>query len=209
MKITIDTDNFDLTALETLIVRTIVRTVKTLARDNLLPWALAQPVAELTPDAPTQPTNGHAAPAVEAAPEPTSSWSEPEPPPPPVFNRHNVVEPPAKPKKRRDRHPLIDICPAVDRRPQGYIDMQEAAALIGGGDNMKVQLYTWVKGRQINGRIVCSVKPPTKGLPGRVMVSRAEVLERNQLRMMNAAAGAGRGQRVPLLAAEQPAQTVN
>lgn len=198
MKITIDTDNFDLTALETLIVRTIVRTVKTLARDNLLPWALAQPTAvEITPEAPTKPTNGH---AVEAAPEPTPE------PTPPVFNRHYntpAVEPPPKPKKHRERHPLLEVVKTVATKPNGYIDMKAAAELIGGTDNVKVQLYTWIKSRQINAVIVANVAPPSKGMPGRLMVSRSEVLERDALRRHNATAAYSDRMTAPKLA-EQP-----
>jgi len=86
---------------------------------------------------------------------------------------------------------LRDVCPTVATRPPNYITRQEAVKILTDDgvrpESAEACISLWLYGEQIPGRIVCDNKwTPTKGLPGRLMVDKGAVQERNRLRKENA-----------------------
>jgi hypothetical protein len=184
-------DADDYKALEDVMARALVRAFRTLARDGFLP--LQQPAA-LTPWPRTD--------AVPPVPEPVIPPPPPTPPPPvpepvaavpepapPVVEKPpvEVKKPPEVPAKKQ-RHYLRDLIRSTSERPEGYIHTEEARRIIGGDPEKAVaMLNAWVREKQVPAIILCGTRmTPTKGLPGRLMVSADAIRERNALRIANA-----------------------
>ncbi len=135
------------------------------------------------------------APLPEVAEEPV--WpppSEPAPPQVPVFLRPppegplppRVKEPPPKPpvQVKRKHRSAQQVCKTVADRPQGYIQTTEAYEIMGGAAPSG-QLSQYVHNREVEAVIVASIKPPTKGLPGRLMINKQSLLDRLKRRDEN------------------------
>lgn len=69
-------------------------------------------------------------------------------------------------------------------RPTGFIMTDEAYELIGG-TSPSGALSQYVNNREVEALIVANVKPPTKGLPGRLMINKQSLLARLDLRAQN------------------------
>lgn len=128
--------------------------------------------------------------AIETGAEP-----EPEPEPEPVFGRYMEREPDPLPAPRREQKPTKErvsvlqiLGPPVHVQPPGYITTEAGADILGGSDSDKAQLGGWIRTKQVKAVIVKDGKSPvTRGCDGgRLMVERASVVQRNQLRLENA-----------------------
>lgn len=104
---------------------------------------------------------------------------QPDPPPPP----------PARAETERKVRRMRDVLKTVGDRPHGYITTDEAAAHLSGmADHMaKWTIGQWLLDGVVEGVIVASFTPPTKGCPGRVMVKTESLLERERKRQTNRA----------------------
>lgn len=92
--------------------------------------------------------------------------------------------PPAKRKQATDLY--RQLLKVVESRPSGFIDTDSAVDIIGEDLAYSKQiLKSWIVEGSIHALIVAGAKPPTKGLPGRLMVESRTVRERNQLRLQN------------------------
>lgn len=127
---------------------------------------------------------------------------EPERPAPPPVQPPALEPPPAAPpveapapqeKKKQPRTNLATILKTTGERPHGYIPRDEAVVLVGGGDSGQARLSKWIIEEHMPAIIVCGTGlPPTKGLPGRVYVEKKWLLERDDLRKLNALTHPGR-----------------
>jgi hypothetical protein len=168
-------DDKDFKALEDTLVKAFVRAARIIARENLIQGY--QPPREEAPvvEQPIAPV------VVEVKEQPQQvmpPWHKPAPIP-----RHEEIK--AK-KAKQKRRSARDVCKTVASRPVGYITTDEAAELMGGDEYSKTMVGQWVLNKQITGVIVVGIKPPTKGLPGRLMVDKQAVLTRNEERIKNA-----------------------
>lgn len=117
-------------------------------------------------------------------------FSSPAAPPPTAPVPDSPVTPapapaPDGPKKYKSLKSELKIVPLTER-PAGYVARDDAVELIGGGAAAKSAIATWIWAKQIPAIIVNGMHPPTKGLPGRLMVDKAAVLARNEQRKQNA-----------------------
>ena len=158
-------DADDLKGFEDLLFRAMVRAFRVAKREGLI-----QGLEQVTPPAFPGVT--------EVEPAPTL----PQVPPPPAHANGNG----AKQERRR----YVDYVQTADRRPDGYITMDEGRDIIGGNeDNAVVILRNWIFAKEVKALIVADGRlPPTKGCPGRLMVDRKSVEARNDLRVKNALA---------------------
>lgn len=192
MELTLNAD--DLKAFQDTIARAvasgIVSAIKVLARDGFLaPFAGAMtampeaaPVTEAAPVAPPDPPSIRVpvqrpsldelvANAVRQRKE-TEAATE------------TAKAPPAKRKQATDLY--RQLLKVVESRPSGFIDTDAAVNIIGEDLAYSKQiLKSWIVEGSIHALIVAGAKPPTKGLPGRLMVESRTVRERNQLRLQN------------------------
>ncbi len=109
-------------------------------------------------------------------------------PPPadlPAF-RAKPKEPPAPPAPppRKKYRSVQQVCKTVADRPHGYILTEEAYEIMGGV-SPSGQLSQYVNNKEVEALIVANVKPPTKGLPGRLMIHKESLLKRLELRDQN------------------------
>jgi hypothetical protein len=93
--------------------------------------------------------------------------------------------PPPVTVKRKYRS-VQQVCKTVAERPVGFIATNDAWELIGG-TSPSGQLSQFVMNREIEAVIVASIKPPTKGLPGRLMINKESLVKRLVLRDQNRA----------------------
>jgi hypothetical protein len=75
----------------------------------------------------------------------------------------------------------------VHDRPEGYIDTKAAMKLLGG-PNFSGPISTWLQKGQVEAVIVANITPPTKGLPGRLMISKSSLIARRE-KAMNSTRG--------------------
>ncbi len=88
-------------------------------------------------------------------------------------------------RKSGERRSVRDVCKVVPERPHGYIDRAEAIELLGGPSNSGI-LSTWILAKEVAALIVRDGKlPPTKGLPGRLMVNKESLLKRDAQRQQH------------------------
>ncbi len=131
--------------------------------------------------------NGAAAPTEGAPPQERPVPVFLRPPPasslPPGRAREPVS---AQPKKRAKHRSAQQVCKTVADRPHGYIQTTEAYELMGGSAPSG-QLSQYVHNREVEAVIVAGIKPPTKGLPGRLMINKASLMTRLKLRDENKA----------------------
>lgn len=108
------------------------------------------------------------------------------PPPASPYPTQPPREPaPRAPRKtRKKQRSAKQVCKTVKERPHGFIQTDEACALMGGA-MPSAQLSQYLHNREIEGLIVTDVKPPSKGLPGRLMINKASLLARLELRDKN------------------------
>lgn len=100
---------------------------------------------------------------------------------------------PPPPRTERQRAPstsLRQVCRTVAHRPEGFIDSAKARELLG--DLTYDPLGIWIRAGEIDAVIVAGAKPPTKGLPGRLYVSRRSLMEREAWRVKNSVPGVAR-----------------
>lgn len=157
-------DKDDLRELEDMLVRALVRTARVVAREGLVQgW---KPPVEAAP-----PPREEPAAVVAKAPEPPRAV------------------PPAVPEKkqRAPRRSVVKIVKTVAERPAGYITTDQARDVIGRDNSSATALSRWVMEKEVPAVIVASHKPPTKGLPGRLMVDKQALIARNELRKKNLA----------------------
>jgi len=158
-------DDDDLKKLEDMLTRAMVRAARVIAKENLIQGYQPPPAEPVVTPA--------TAPAVAAEiikPTPITVVAIP---------RHEEI------KARKARRSLNKICKTVEARPQGYITSEDAAKLMGGSQTDKTYVHQWVLNGEIPGALVRSIKPPTKGCHGRLMVDKEKLLERNKLRLAN------------------------
>lgn len=97
------------------------------------------------------------------------------------------VEPPTPAKRTRSpNRSFKEVCKTVEHRPEGYLNTERAREIIGG-DMAQAVLRTWIFEKSVPAVIVASMRPPTKGLPGRLMVDGGALRQRNALRIRNRA----------------------
>ncbi len=172
--------------------RALVGTFRTLAREGFVDRLIRAIETHSTPAAVAEAV-------VSAIAQMDVSPAEPPPPPPPqvvpelppAFGRHmeRPPEPPAPRPKRpkpsvQRRRSVADVCKTVGKRPEGFIDRAEATTIMGG-PNHAGTLSTWILGHEVEALIVAGMKPPTKGLPGRLMVNRQSLEARNSRRLQH------------------------
>lgn len=158
-------DADDLKAIEDMLVKVLVRSARIIAKENLVQgW---KPPVEAPP--PRVP-----------APVVVETVKAPEPP--------KVVAPepeiPAK-KQRAPRRNVAKIVKTVADRPEGYITTDQARDLIGRDAGSQSALSRWILEQEIPAVIVAGHRPPTKGLPGRLMIDKKALLARNEQRKEN------------------------
>lgn len=95
------------------------------------------------------------------------------------------------PKKHRqkNRH-ITDVAQIVEGRVPGFIPSEDALSLIGVSDPAYAAqlLRSWVFGKEVEAVIQQGAKvTPTKGLPGKLMIHKLQLTQRNELRKRNAA----------------------
>jgi hypothetical protein len=189
-------DDDDLKRFEDMFARAMTRAVvsalKIASRDGLLlrPETVVRAV---TPDVTEFVVRKVVEP--EAAPV-TEPPSEPEPrvpvflkpPPDNPFPRGKAVEPPPLMREKKTRKLYQELYRTVAIRPHGYVTIQEACAfLAGGADGAKFSgpVSTWLQKGELEACIVAGEKPPTKGLPGKLMISKESLIARDQRRRSN------------------------
>jgi hypothetical protein len=157
--------------------RAIVSALKIASRDGLL-----------RPEAEPEPEPVHAQPDVHAPPEPIPERPEPvqepkvpvflKPPPEHPFPNGKAVEPPPLKRMAKTRKLYLKLYKTVADRPQGFITAHEAAAVLG--ENKSGQISMWLQKGELDAVIVANEKPPTKGLPGKLMISKDSVIARQR-----------------------------
>jgi hypothetical protein len=182
----------DFKSLEDTFMRAIVRAFRVLAREGLIRRPDDAGTVQQAPSPPPPPIPINPDPVPAAAPV-----DVPVDVPAAAPVAVPVVDKPARQvgantqsrtiKHKRKYRTASDVCYTVADRPQGYITTDEAVALLGGGESIKIQLGQWILDEDIPAVIVAGYKPPTKGLPGRLMVKKQAALDRNDLRKHNAA----------------------
>lgn len=224
-------DDDDLKALETTLMKALVRAFRQIAREGLIP-GLPAPAAEAGPSPAVDPVSAPQRPA--AAPPRKPSIPEDYSPARPRFDikivepserrlpedpvRENpadtdgsiptrepitpVIKPevfgppwPGTPvnkkmgKPKEKRRSIRNVAKVQVDRPFGYVTTQDAAKLMTDMtmDQAITCINVWALDREIPSVICTSEKPPTKGLPGRLMVDKAELIKRNDTRKRNAA----------------------
>lgn len=210
-------DEADLKALEDTLAkamaRALISALKVAVRDGLLA-ALAEAAAavEVPEEVPiVQPVqdepDAHAQRTHSAQPEPATlpeslpdSGNGAEPPPVPRFLKPppempyplgKAVEPPPAPKGSAKTKALYArLYKTVEYRPEGFITTRDAVAMLG--PNSDAILSTWLQKGQLEAVIVASITPPTKGLPGRLMISKQSLRARDKLRAENRKTSPGR-----------------
>lgn len=192
MELTLNAD--DLKAFQDTIARAvasgIVSAIKVLARDGFLaPFAGAMtampeaaPVTEAAPVAPPDPPSIRVPvqrPSLdELVANAVRQRKEAE------AATETAKAPPAKRQQATDLY--RQLLKVVESRPSGFIDTDAAVNIIGEDLAYSKQiLKSWIVEGSIHALIVAGAKPPTKGLPGRLMVESRTVRERNQLRLQN------------------------
>lgn len=168
-------DAEDLKAIEDTIFRGMVRALRVAARENLISGYV--PPEEKPPEAPEEPAM-----RVNGAAHGTMPFGA-------LMHGGNAAP------ERMHRRPLTDFCPIVNGCRPGFIPANEARHLIGGLDGpANTMLRKWLMEGQVHGVIDTAVQPPTKGLPGRLMVHKQELITRNEVRKRNAALPPGQRQ---------------
>ncbi len=204
-------DEDDLKSLETTLTRAMIRAFRQLAKEGLF----SQPAAASAQPEPRTPrpsppvteepalveledvieaaketaevSNGARAPAEQEAPREREVPIFLRPPPENPFPAQRPREPAlAQPKKRAKHRSAQQVCKTVADRPQGYIQTTEAYELMGGSAPSG-QLSQYVHNKEVEAVIVAGIKPPTKGLPGRLMINKASLVARLKLRDENKA----------------------
>lgn len=101
----------------------------------------------------------------------------------------------ATPSGRAKARDMRQFCKSVSEKPQGFITTDEAAKLLAVKPEYQPgYINTWIRDKAIEGVIVCGKRwTPTKGLPGRLMVKKEDVVAREKLRVANSADMARRG----------------
>lgn len=196
MELTLNAD--DLKAFQDTIARAvasgIVSAVKVLARDGFLaPFAAAMTATSESEPAPAAPVTPPDPPVAEppSIRVPVQRPSLDELVANAVRQRkeaeaatETAKAPPAKRKQATDLY--RKLLKVVESRPSGFIDTDSAVDIIGEDRAYSKQvLKNWILEGSIHALIVTNAKPPTKGLPGRVMVETKTVRERNRLRLHN------------------------
>jgi len=209
MKITLEEE--DLKGLEDALMRAIFRAIRMAATRGYLGAAPAAvgPSPEtgpppLKPDIPVTPPSTITEPPAPPADEerddspPTRTpyrppWGQPmaapapTPPEPERRRRDLPIAPRPQPPERRARRTAAQVVRTVGDRPQGYVPTDELYDLIDTPSDARALLSQWIMNREVPAVIVANYKPPTKGLPGRLMVEKNGLLQREALRKRNAA----------------------
>ena len=106
------------------------------------------------------------------------------PPPEQPFPKGRAKEPPPKQKSFAKTGPLYQkLYPTMKEKPVGtYFTQTEAAAFLGDHTKFSGPISTWLQNKQLDAVIVTDIKPPTKGLPGRLLISKESLVARNEQR---------------------------
>jgi len=183
MRLTLDPD--DLKPLEDTLTRALVRAFRTIARDapGILGALAADPPPPPAPAPPEAPAPVFGA-LIDRPPPPEAPRPPPGPAtatvPPPAAN------PPPPAASGRKRHLLRDQLRCVADRPEGYQTSSDAHDWLRaqGARDPEMVLLRWIRDGSVAAVIATDTAlPPTKGLPGRLMVLRSDVRERNKLRL--------------------------
>lgn len=155
------------------------------------PEPTAQPSPAAGPEAQPEPEDEAVAEQVETAEQPTSQPAHEtrvpvflKPPPPQPFPNGRAVEPAPKQKSFKKTGPLYQkLYPTMKEKPQGtYLTQTEAAELLGDPSKFSGPISTWLQNKQLEAVIVTDIKPPTKGLPGRLLIRKESLIARDQQR---------------------------
>lgn len=190
MKITLfDAD--DLPALEAVVSSAIAKAFDPKALEDLFARALARGIVSALKIAQRDGLLGQPATQVadqsedEPAEEPVRLPRFLQPSPDNPFPLGRAVEPPRKQKRKKTGSDYLRLYKTVGDRPEGFIDTEEATKILGGTPSHQAQIFQWLRTGQVEAVIVANVAPPTKGLPGRLMVNKASVRARDDLRRSN------------------------
>ncbi len=178
----------DLKALEDTFARSVARgllaALRTAARDGLLPWL----TNGIQPGVPVQEDQAVIN-AIAGAQQPPQAAPPLKEPPVTVLPEVRRGRPPngrpKEPKTKRTNTKLRHLLKTVATRPDGYIPTDLALNVVNLGPNGPAILRHWIAEKSVRAVIVADVTPPTKGMPGRLMVETASVRERNKLRVEN------------------------
>ncbi len=182
------------------LTRALVRAARIIVREGIFTGlAGASQVADDVQD--VAPLNSQ-----PVAPEPVPNFKPVQTAPQPVFE-HAVIEP-VRPSRfqenKKPRRSAREVCKTVADRPHGYITTDEACEFVGGPyESTRATLNHWILDRQVAAVIVANIKPPTKGLPGRLMVEKRSLDERNKIRLANLGVSPRNRQSVPSVEAVQ------
>lgn len=90
---------------------------------------------------------------------------------------------------RRTRRSYADVVKSVPSRPIGYITVEDARELMNMPETTAAPtLRNWIFDSEVKAVIACDARlAPTHGLPGRLMVEKESLLQRNRQRIENAA----------------------
>lgn len=184
-------DENDVKMFEDAMMKAIVRAIRVVAKEGLISGYTPPKPETVVPDpVPTpvvsvpafgsrmgEPQSGHPyrEPMVHAFRQPET---EPEDLPTP---------PPDKPMRSAA---IMQVAKRVAKKPEGFITTQDAVQMLTGLNEHsgKTTINAWVRMKQIEAVIWCDgPMTPTKGLPGRLMVKKADVTARDKIRLANAA----------------------
>lgn len=102
----------------------------------------------------------------------------------PVPRRSTLPIAPRPTFEKRHRRSMAEICKTMKDRPSGFVPTDEVYPLIDTTTPSQT-LSGWITKGEIPAVIVASYRPPTKGLPGRLMVDKKAIIEREALRKRN------------------------
>ena len=89
-----------------------------------------------------------------------------------------AVEPAPLMRTAKTRKLYLSLYKTVAHRPHGYISTAEAADFLG--QNKSGQISMWLQKGEVDALIVAGEKPPTKGLPGRLMINKESLIARQE-----------------------------
>lgn len=185
MKFTLFDDD-DLKRIEDMMARAMTRAVvsalKIAARDGLM----LRPETPATEPEAVQPATSTSPPPLEpVAPAPSKPLPVFLKPPPELpFPPGKATEPPPLNRMAKTRSLYLKLYKTVGDRPDGYVTVADAVHFLGGPTKSGM-VSIWLQKHEVEALIVANVRPPTKGLPGKLMINKSSLVARDQLRQAN------------------------
>lgn len=94
-----------------------------------------------------------------------------------------AVEPPVVKGHAKTQALFTKLYKTVATKPNGtFMTQSEAARFLGDAAKYSGPVSTWLQNGQLDAIIVADMKPPTKGLPGKLLIRKESLIARNAQR---------------------------